>query len=489
MLAYAKEHRLNCDGLIMEFDNLIDYKLRNINDVVDYLSAYGFKFEFDKDFDKGLKSFDKIEEPTAKDEDLKIINSCVIGRFPLANSIYNDYSLLEKRHLSSEALDQLLSSKQSKKNKKVDKDVFIINDLDYAQESAIEKLNQYGNMVIYGPPGTGKSQTIVNIISDALCKNKKVLVVSQKKAALEVVFNRLKNLNSKCMFITDAEKNKVEFYERCNKMHQTVISGGVSDEEEKLKEYEVTQENLESEINELQIISDTLFTKTPFGLSLQEIYTNSAKIGKNSFDYTLYKLMLKNHDLMKMDYKRLYSTLRVIKEKNKSNLYYRYIEMKKNNPLIDHIKSDVDIHVINQMKTYLNGLIQKTIIPFDTAKHEHSRQLMVYMVENDVEDKKKLRPLVQMISKVEYPKLHRTLNFSKVVFPLYPFVKHNLNKKEREISERFDNTLEAIQSYIGDYKLLEKVLDRKGYLMTIDNIVNGNNVFLKLLLNALNDYV
>ena len=348
MLAYAKEHRLNCDGLIMEFDNLIDYKLRNINDVVDYLSAYGFKFEFDKDFDKGLKSFDKIEEPTAKDEDLKIINSCVIGRFPLANSIYNDYSLLEKRHLSSEALDQLLSSKQSKKNKKVDKDVFIINDLDYAQESAIEKLNQYGNMVIYGPPGTGKSQTIVNIISDALCKNKKVLVVSQKKAALEVVFNRLKNLNSKCMFITDAEKNKVEFYERCNKMHQTVISGGVSDEEEKLKEYEVTQENLESEINELQIISDTLFTKTPFGLSLQEIYTNSAKIGKNSFDYTLYKLMLKNHDLMKMDYKRLYSTLRVIKEKNKSNLYYRYIEMKKNNPLIDHIKSDVDIHVINQ---------------------------------------------------------------------------------------------------------------------------------------------
>ncbi len=489
MLAYAKEHRLNCDGLIMEFDNLIDYKLRNINDVVDYLSAYGFKFEFDKDFDKGLKSFDKIEEPTAKDEDLKIINSCVIGRFPLANSIYNDYSLLEKRHLSSEALDQLLSSKQSKKNKKVDKDVFIINDLDYAQESAIEKLNQYGNMVIYGPPGTGKSQTIVNIISDALCKNKKVLVVSQKKAALEVVFNRLKNLNSKCMFITDAEKNKVEFYERCNKMHQTVISGGVSDEEEKLKEYEVTQENLESEINELQIISDTLFTKTPFGLSLQEMYTNSAKIGKNSFDYTLYKLMLKNHDLMKMDYKRLYSTLRVINEKNKSNLYYRYIEMKKNNPLIDHIKSDVDIHVINQMKTYLNGLIQKTIIPFDTAKHEHSRQLMVYMVENDVEDKKKLRPLVQMISKVEYPKLHRTLNFSKVVFPLYPFVKHNLNKKEREISERFDNTLEAIQSYIGDYKLLEKVLDRKGYLMTIDNIVNGNNVFLKLLLNALNDYV
>lgn len=57
MLAYAKEHRLNCDGLIMEFDNLIDYKLKNVKDVVDYLSAYGFKFEYDENFDKGLINF------------------------------------------------------------------------------------------------------------------------------------------------------------------------------------------------------------------------------------------------------------------------------------------------------------------------------------------------------------------------------------------------------------------------------------------------
>lgn len=489
MLAYAKEHRLNCDGLIMEFDNLIDYKLKNVKDVVDYLSAYGFKFEYNENFDKGLINFEKIQEPGYKDEDLKLINACVVGRFPLANAIYNDYSLLEKKRLSSDAIDELLESKPSKKIKKVDERVFTINDLDYAQESAIEKLNQYGNMVIYGPPGTGKSQTIVNIISDALCKNKKVLVVSQKKAALDVVFNRLKNLNSKCMFITDAEKNKVEFYERCNKMHQNVMENYKPTGDDIESEYQQVEENINKEISELEIISDTLFTRTPFGLTLQEMYTNSAKIGKNSFDYTLYKLMLKNQDLMKMDYKRLYSTLRIIREKNKSNLYYRYIELKKNNPLIDHIKSDVDIHVINQMKTYLNGLIQKTIIPFDTAKHEHSRQLMVYMLENDIEENSKLKPLVQMISKMDYPKLHTALNWSKVIFPLYPFVKHSLNKKEKEIEEKFEGTLNDIHSYISNYNLLEKVLDRKGYLMTVDNIINGNTVFLKLLLNALNDYV
>lgn len=487
ILAYAKEHRLNYDGLIMEFDNLVDYKLKKVSDVIDYLSAYGFKFDYD-DGEKGLVKFDSIPEPTSKMDNLKVVNACVIGRFPLANAIYNDYSLLEKRRLTSDAIDQLLEGKNGKKIKKVDESVYTINDLDYAQENAIAKLNESGNLVIYGPPGTGKSQTIVNIISDALCKNKKVLVVSQKKAALDVVFNRLKNLNSKCMFITDAEKNKVEFYERCNKIHQA-LANGYRPTEERYDEFKQVEENLKREVGELEIISNTLFTKTPFGLSLQEMYANSARIGKTSNDYVLYKQMLKNHELMKMDYKRLYSTLRVIKEKNKSNLYYRYIELKKNNPLIDHIRADVDIHVINQMKTYLNGLIQRTIIPFDTAKHPHARQLMVYMLENDIEDNKKIKPLVKMISKIDYPDLNRALSWSKVLFPAYPFVKYKLNKKEKEISAQFENTLNDIHSYISNYNLLEKVLDRKGYLMTVDNIVNGNSIFLKLLLNALDDYV
>ena len=216
MLAYAKEHRLNTDGMIMEFDNLMDYKLKSVKDVLDYLSAYGFKFEVDRKFDNGLIKFDDIKEQNFK-FDLKIVNTCVIGRFPLANSIYNDYTLLEKHGLTSTAIKQLLEGKSAKKNKKYDERIYTINDLDYAQESAIQKLNESGNLVIYGPPGTGKSQTIVNIISDALCKNKKVLVVSQKKAALDVVFNRLKTLNSKCMFITDAEKNKVAGYEQRKK--------------------------------------------------------------------------------------------------------------------------------------------------------------------------------------------------------------------------------------------------------------------------------
>ena len=487
ILAIAKEKKIDYENLIMEFDSPSDYKLKTVKDAVKYLNSFGYKFEIAENFDDELVPFDSLKEPNIKDGDFKVTNTCVIGRFPLANSIYNDYTILEKKGLSSEAIDQLLATKTPKKNKKPDERLFTVNDLDYAQENAIGELNKEGNIVIYGPPGTGKSQTIVNIISDALCKNKTVLVVSQKKAALDVVFNRLKNLNSKCMFITDAEKNKVAFYERCSQMHQMLLDSFrlVKDSEE----FEQVQENIQKELGELQIISDTLFERKPFGLTLQEMYANSARIGKNSFDYVIYQQMLKNEDIMEMDYKRLYSTLRIIKEKNKSNLYYRYIELKKTNPLIDHIRSDVEINALNQMKTSLRELIARNIIPFDTASYSHSRQLMVYMLENDFTEEKDLKPLVKMISKVENKSLYKKLNWSKVFFPCYPFVKSKVHKKEKSIEENFALTMQDIEKYVGSYSLLETVLDKKGFLMTVDNMVNGNSVFLKLLLNALEDYV
>ena len=92
--------------------------------------------------------------------------------------------------------------------------------LDYAQSEVVRRVDECGNMVIYGPPGTGKSQTIVNIISDAMSKKKKVLVISQKKAALDVVYNRLGPLNAKAMYITDETKEKKSFYDKCLDAHQ-----------------------------------------------------------------------------------------------------------------------------------------------------------------------------------------------------------------------------------------------------------------------------
>lgn len=74
-------------------------------------------------------------------------------------------------------------------------DLPIIYDADSSQHSALIDALDGKNMVINGPPGTGKSQTITNIIAAALQAGKKVLFVSEKLAALEVVRHRLDRAN------------------------------------------------------------------------------------------------------------------------------------------------------------------------------------------------------------------------------------------------------------------------------------------------------
>ena len=111
------------------------------------------------------------------------------------------------------------------------------------------------------------------------------------------------------------------------------------------------------------------------------------------------------------------------------------------------------------------------------------------MLENGVENVEDMQPLVDMISKTENKKLHSSLKWSKIFFPLYPFTKKKVKEKDEDIKLEFERTLEDIKDYLSEYSLLNKVLDKNGYLMTIDNIINGNTIYLKLLLNALNDYI
>ena len=64
-------------------------------------------------------------------------------------------------------------------------------DADFSQLRAIELARLGTNLVIHGPPGTGKSQTIANIIATLLAEGRRVLFVSEKTAALDVVKRRL----------------------------------------------------------------------------------------------------------------------------------------------------------------------------------------------------------------------------------------------------------------------------------------------------------
>ena len=69
---------------------------------------------------------------------------------------------------------------------------------DSSQIKAIALATKGESFVLDGPPGTGKSQTIVNMIVNAMYNGKTVLFVAEKMAALEVVKKRIDDINLGC---------------------------------------------------------------------------------------------------------------------------------------------------------------------------------------------------------------------------------------------------------------------------------------------------
>lgn len=76
--------------------------------------------------------------------------------------------------------------------------------------TAIIKAKCGRNLVLQGPLGTGKSQTITNLIAEYLYDGKKILFVSEKLTALNVVFNNLKKvgLSDFCLELHSNKTNK-----------------------------------------------------------------------------------------------------------------------------------------------------------------------------------------------------------------------------------------------------------------------------------------
>ncbi|HEY5759718.1 MAG TPA: AAA domain-containing protein, partial [Steroidobacter sp.] len=87
---------------------------------------------------------------------------------------------------------------------------FFTADRDPSQEAAVFEARRAPGLVVEGPPGTGKSQTIVNMIADAIGRDRSVLVVCQKQPALEVVRKRLaaEGFGNRLMMITDVNADR-----------------------------------------------------------------------------------------------------------------------------------------------------------------------------------------------------------------------------------------------------------------------------------------
>lgn len=110
----------------------------------------------------------------------------------------------DDEHLQGAKLDDLLDVR----------DQHAVMDADFSQLRAIELARSGANLVVHGPPGTGKSQTIANIISTLLAEGRRVLFVSEKTAALDVVKRRLTDvgLGGFCLDLHSDRGRKASVY-------------------------------------------------------------------------------------------------------------------------------------------------------------------------------------------------------------------------------------------------------------------------------------
>ncbi|MFQ5999033.1 MAG: DUF4011 domain-containing protein, partial [Candidatus Bathyarchaeia archaeon] len=159
----------------------------------------------------------------------------VLGSFPQASSaIYQDYNALIEKAKSGETdqgiIDNLLevpADETKPKSGLYPRELDEVSDTqlncvlpsDASQDSVIIEAQEADSVVVRGPPGTGKSQLITNLISNALSKNQRVALVCQKRAALDVVFQRLDKigLGRHIVLLHEERTDRKPVYESLNK--------------------------------------------------------------------------------------------------------------------------------------------------------------------------------------------------------------------------------------------------------------------------------
>ena len=141
-------------------------------------------------------------------------------------------------------------------------------DVDSSQLEAVIESGEGRSFILYGPPGTGKSQTITNMIANALLHDRRVLFVAEKMAALEVVQKRLSKVGLG-PFCLEMHSNKMTKSHLLNQLKSTLDLTRVKSPEQ----YEQESKNLFEQRKHLIKYVELLHTKQPSGLSLYDYIT------------------------------------------------------------------------------------------------------------------------------------------------------------------------------------------------------------------------
>ena len=225
--------------------------------------------------------------------ELKLFPEAVLGIFPQAGSqLVPDYlKLIEENNIldledffiqknlpagEGTGVEKILAQQVLKEEK-----IHTPFTLDAYQENAIQAVKSGQSIVVQGPPGTGKSQLICNLMADAIASGKRALLVCQKRAALDVVYNRLqeKQLGDFVGLVHDFRNERKMIF---NKIARQI--DGIEDYKSFNRSLDVIQmerrffqvcRSIDRITEEFESFKKTLFDDQECGLSVKELYLTS----------------------------------------------------------------------------------------------------------------------------------------------------------------------------------------------------------------------
>ena len=196
------------------------------------------------------------------------------SRFIMWNDLRNRSEDLKKNKVVASLMEGKLTFTEKEDDvdaemlddKGLPSDMAVPMSADASQMMAIHKAAKGTSFVLHGPPGTGKSQTITNMIANALYQGKTVLFVAEKMAALNVVENRLGKIGLD-PFCLELHSNKSQKRAVLNQLQNTLNVTHTASP----AEYEETAKELKSLRNQMNEVVTLLHEPLQCGKSLRDI--------------------------------------------------------------------------------------------------------------------------------------------------------------------------------------------------------------------------